>query len=290
MTTQPPNSKAPSPEEQQDHATIGTDLQFSVPREAYSDFRPTVKNIAALTEAVTRPLRLPQLLADSLEKSIKWIFHRANEICEAIPTARQQEPSIRLIGHLIESAKWVEDEPELKELFAQLLANACDTDMSDAVRPTFADIIARMEPLDAKVLRALARVRREQELGDLRAALWPDEARHHALITELSDTSREQNRALEVALGNLVGIGLVAEDQRPSWAEMSNLKHRFQQDLDNVRIRAAAETVAEMTGRREYGTRFSLTALGWAFAASALPAESVASEPSPSGVFSTVED
>jgi hypothetical protein len=60
------------------------------------------------------------------------------------------------IDHLLNAAKDASD-PNIKELFARLLASAVDPARKKNYRPEFADVVRQLEPLDALVLKEFAR-------------------------------------------------------------------------------------------------------------------------------------
>ena len=59
------------------------------------------------------------------------------------------------IDEILEGAKGV-SAPEIRELFAQLLASAVDPSKKDQYRPEFVEIARNLQPLDALVLKTLA--------------------------------------------------------------------------------------------------------------------------------------
>lgn len=62
------------------------------------------------------------------------------------------EPRMQVVGPAVENAKYCMDEPKIREMFQNLLANAADERYQSKVHPSFSAIIAQMSPLDAENL------------------------------------------------------------------------------------------------------------------------------------------
>lgn len=69
-----------------------------------------------------------------------------------VPEENITEPSIRIVGPAIEASKFFIEEEYCREMFANLIASACDDSKKNIVHPSFPDIIKQITPLDAKLL------------------------------------------------------------------------------------------------------------------------------------------
>ena len=67
----------------------------------------------------------------------------------AIPNDKICEPRLSIIGPALESSKYYFEEPEIREMFANLIAAAMNKDTEPVVHPAFTEIIKQMSPLDA---------------------------------------------------------------------------------------------------------------------------------------------
>lgn len=67
-----------------------------------------------------------------------------------IPEERLQEPSLAIIGPAMESSKYFFEEPELREMFANLIAASFDSAHNCDIHPSFTSIIQQLSPLDAQ--------------------------------------------------------------------------------------------------------------------------------------------
>lgn len=69
-----------------------------------------------------------------------------------IPEEKLNEPKIRIVGPAIEASKFYIEEAEFRELFAELVASACDADCVNKVHPAFPEMIKQLSYLDIKLL------------------------------------------------------------------------------------------------------------------------------------------
>ena len=91
-------------------------------------------------------MRLQQ--AHDLEEFKKSLSDKLN----AKPKECLVEPRMQVVGPAVENAKYCMDEPKIREMFQNLLANAADERYQSKVHPSFSVIIAQMSPLDAENL------------------------------------------------------------------------------------------------------------------------------------------
>lgn len=91
-------------------------------------------------------MRLQQ--AHDLETFKKSLSDKLN----AKPEECLVEPRMQVVGPAVENAKFCMDEPKIREMFQNLLANAADERYQSKVHPSFSAIIAQMSPLDAENL------------------------------------------------------------------------------------------------------------------------------------------
>ena len=91
-------------------------------------------------------MRLQQ--AHDLEEFKKSLSDKLN----AKPEECLVEPRMQVVGPAVENAKYCMDEPKIREMFQNLLANAADERYQSKVHPSFSAIIAQRSPLDAENL------------------------------------------------------------------------------------------------------------------------------------------
>lgn len=69
-----------------------------------------------------------------------------------IPKENLVEPPVRIVGPAIEASKFFVEEATCREMFAELIASSCNRTVSDAVHPSFPEIIKQLSPLDSRFL------------------------------------------------------------------------------------------------------------------------------------------
>ena len=73
-----------------------------------------------------------------------------------IPEEHRTEPRLMIAGPTIHAMKYAGSEPELRELFANLLASSMDARIAYTAHPAFVEIIKQLGPDEAKILRSVA--------------------------------------------------------------------------------------------------------------------------------------
>lgn len=91
-------------------------------------------------------MRLQQ--AHDLEEFKKSLSDKLN----AKPEECLVEPRMQVVGPAVENAKFCMDEPQIRKMFQNLLANSADIRYQSQVHPSFSAMIAQMSPLDAENL------------------------------------------------------------------------------------------------------------------------------------------
>jgi hypothetical protein len=69
-----------------------------------------------------------------------------------LPQEQIQTPKTNLAGPAIEALRFSAEEPELQNMFANLLATAMDKQTSEDAHPSFVEIIKQLSPDEAKIL------------------------------------------------------------------------------------------------------------------------------------------
>lgn len=75
-----------------------------------------------------------------------------DEKIENKPEDVLSEPKLQVVGQALEAAKYCLQEPQISEMFQNLIANAADTRYQKNIHPSFAAIISQLSPLDAENL------------------------------------------------------------------------------------------------------------------------------------------
>ncbi|MBL8783609.1 MAG: DUF4393 domain-containing protein [Deltaproteobacteria bacterium] len=213
---------------------------------------------------MTKPLLLPGAIVDVAARGLTGVVQAFKRKASEIPQEDLREPEPRLVHRVFEGAsKSIGDEPDLQELFAQLLASGCDGRHLKGVRANFADLIVGLESTDAYVLKALASS--------------PQAATISELVSRVEATEDVES-AVRISLDNLQRLGIVHRTPVPAeLGRPSGLRSAFVGSAD---VERTAETVVEATADAfeslSRDPRFVLSAMGRAFCEVALPAGSLA--------------
>ena len=126
--------------------------------------RPTSKtigeNLGLLVDGVMgwlgywgqkQALKREVYLADYKQKIVEKVL--------GVPEEQLQEPPIRIVGPAIEASKFHIEEQEFRDMFAELVASACNKEYLNRVHPAFPEIIKQLSHVDVKFLEIFRRTR-----------------------------------------------------------------------------------------------------------------------------------
>ena len=85
-----------------------------------------------------------------------WLSVRVTRILADRKVLEPEPPPLSIAGPLVLQMAFAKDEPDLKEMYASLLASAMDPDNSSA-HPSFVSIIQQLSPDEAKILKYISR-------------------------------------------------------------------------------------------------------------------------------------
>ena len=77
---------------------------------------------------------------------------RIEQKLNAIPAERLIDADLSTVGPALEASKYYVERKELRELFANLIAHACDKQYEDKVHPGYVEILRQLSPLEADLL------------------------------------------------------------------------------------------------------------------------------------------
>jgi hypothetical protein len=113
----------------------------------------SLHTVAKTVNIALAPLRAVVWGFDQMEE---FLQRRLTEKLSGVSPDRIQQPSISIAGPALEAMRFTADAPDLRELYASLLATAMNLDTSDSTHPAFVEMIKQMCPDEAKILRVLA--------------------------------------------------------------------------------------------------------------------------------------
>lgn len=159
--------------------------------EIVSDIRPAIRRISGTADSVLRLIdNVVRLPADYISNNLERFRSKYAERFDEIPIDRRCEPSMRIGCSVLKEVAYSAEEPDIQDLFANLLASASDLNKVELVHPGFATVISDMLPFEAKLLASVA-----NQKGQFAATLVYAES-----------GNRE---ATERAIANLIRLGLI---------------------------------------------------------------------------------
>ncbi|MCL2634942.1 MAG: DUF4393 domain-containing protein [Oscillospiraceae bacterium] len=194
--------------------------------------------------------------------SLEIYKHELNNKINAIPSENHIEPKLQIVAQALEDSKYCVEEPELREMFSNLIASASDKTKAGTIHPSFSNILKQMSSQDAFAIQqmnqsdsfAIAKLIQRDPNKEGFFNLTGD-----ILIPESSDVTKTISSD---TLSNLVAFGLIcinysyyftAEDKYEifdRYAEVTGYKSRVERDGGIIDIQKG---VCELT---PYGTNF----------------------------------
>ena len=124
---------------------------------AYDD---AVKNpISTISSAVNNVLKFVSLpftflglTADELTLKYRDFI---SDALKKTPPEKLAKPKALIISPLLENVKYIFEEDDLREMYANLLSCAMNSDVTSLVHPAFVEVLKQMSPLDAKLFKDL---------------------------------------------------------------------------------------------------------------------------------------
>ena len=124
--------------------------------ELYQDaLQPTVQEVGKFTA------RIPRAINAAFSSLDKWILNKEYSIDETKKLLAQKlenvdsnkivEPEAYVAVPAIQAISYSMNSDELRELYANLLAKAMNSDTKDLVHPSFVEMIKQMSPIDAQI-------------------------------------------------------------------------------------------------------------------------------------------
>lgn len=160
-----------------------------------------VKRLAGTADSVLRLFdNLVSLPLDYFSHNLEGFRRKFAEKFEEIPVDARVEPPMRIGYAVLQQVSHSADEPDIQELFAQLLASASNAETVAKVHPGFATVISELHATDARVLRFIAETTRRGH-WQVPSELW----RNSGIDTGLVNRS----------ISNLLRLGLIEWQDTP---------------------------------------------------------------------------
>jgi len=111
--------------------------------------------LGSVAEAVEVSLTPLQVYIWGWKRIRRWIQDSVIDKLEGIPPERIVIPAANVAGPVIEAMRFTADQPELREMYANLLATSMDRETASAAHPAFVEFVKQMTPDEARILTAV---------------------------------------------------------------------------------------------------------------------------------------
>lgn len=176
------------------------------------------------------------------QKNYEDFVERTEAKINKIPNEQIKEPEMHILGPAIEASKFYINSEELREMFAILISASIDNSKSDALHPSFVEIIKQLSTMDANILLhfkdsnsfPIVKLRNSKENGEFLET-----------FSHIMDFKQTSNHILHSSsLSNLERLGLISISYTENLSDMSNYDfvnnhhafHKTQEQLKSVQI------------------------------------------------------
>lgn len=243
------------------------------------DIRDTAEVIKGIVEAVPVYQDIVQPAAREIGEALKtvvkvihialaplralvWGFEQISDYLEAqvskrlnsIPMDRIQTPPPQIAGPAIEALRFTAQEPDLREMYANLLATAMDNATVKKTHPAFVEVIKQLSSEDARLFKWIASERyRPQPLLNLIIYGVKNEfdGGSLTLTRNISLLSKDRDhKQVATAIDNFVRLGLVTFNgplfHDPVYAKLKELdvvRQHLQREIPDFKPKLAYESL-----------------------------------------------
>ncbi len=175
---------------------------------------------------------IPRAINAALVPLRQWIAEREFKLAETEKLLAQKlehvgedkivTPEAYVAVPALQAISYSMDSEELRNLYANLLAKAMNSDTKDMVHPSFVEIIKQLSPIDSLVLKNIM----ERKFNPLIDLVFEEQKPGHlfplssiALDTNVSDINIAPTKIISVSIDNLIKQGLISIPNGISYAD-----------------------------------------------------------------------
>lgn len=198
---------------------LKTDLSNSTNNIINDGILPAVKSasktitsvIDFFNNTILYPVQMYNIYADD---KLKKFALQLQEKMEKIELNKVVQPSINIIGPVMEGLKYNLDEEHIKEMFLNILSSDINSDKKELVIPAYIEIIKQISNSDAKFLKTLYDIflkNQNQSIALLYVKLvTPFEKNSYILLDKYVIPAENRTiRTNQVVLDNLIRLGII---------------------------------------------------------------------------------
>jgi hypothetical protein len=231
--------------------------------------QPLPREIGRKLEATSKSIRLALAPISAMvwgyDKIKDFVLTNLAEKLKDVPKERLVTPDPTLAGPALEALKYAGHSPNLRELYANLLATSIDAKTAHEAHPAFVDIIRQLTPDEAKILKYIFE-KMYLPIITVRANI-PKTKGGFDYFADFSDVAERTGcqfpNLTPQYLGNICRLGL-AEFHRNSYISDEEMyrgleNHRVIKAIKKdvkAKLKLGASTVREYVGITQLGRQF----------------------------------
>jgi len=238
-------------------------------KEAADNLGRTAVTLTKTINNVLVPLAAINFAFDKARAYFSGKFQQEiEEKAESIPPEHIVEPKASIAGPTLQGLAFTHEEPNLKEMYLNLLATAMDGRSASTAHPAFVEIIKQLDAKDARLIRSALQSSSEIPIVQIRRILkgGPEYivlAKHLLNLTDTTTGAPVEDPELPAMIDNWIRLGLVevtydtrlADPERYAWADLRPEFLRLSQEPQPDESKV--ECQKGIMERTELGKRFA---------------------------------
>jgi len=117
------------------------------------------KALTTLGKTINVALAPLSVLIWGYERIADWLQESLSKKMEKTPPEQITTPDPAVAGPVVESLRFKAGDPDLREMYSNLLATAMDSKLAHSAHPAFVEILKQISPDEARLLKVLAQDR-----------------------------------------------------------------------------------------------------------------------------------
>lgn len=242
--------------------SVATELYKDVASPAAKELSKPIKSIAELITITLKPI---SGMVWGYNKIEEYIQKKLSKKLQNIPTGDITTPPISIAGPLIESLRFNAEEPDIRNLYINLLAASMHIDDKKKAHPAFVEIIKQLSSDEAKLLTCFSKVHSfpyicEAKKGGYNKFKGKKSNVEHEFEKICTSTNLINNDNFLVYLDNLYRLRILELKIIPDESSFSLVSRRTGAN-NNVSLQQLKQVVEQFEHTREIESIF-VTTLG----------------------------
>ena len=193
----------------------------------YEDaLQPTVQEVGKFAA------RIPRAINAAFSGLDKWILNKEYAIDETKKLLEKKlenvdpdkivEPEVYVAVPAIQAISYSMNSEELRNLYANLLAKAMNSDTKDMVHPSFVEIIKQMSPIDSLLFKTIMERPANPIINLVYSKFEPDipiAIESSTIITNVTDINVASVETVCISIDNLIKQGLISIPKDDSYVD-----------------------------------------------------------------------